>query len=491
MKFETYEGSLQELEADVLVLILDAQNPLFELEDEALQERVAGAQAQFASGKLSRELSFDTTGLNVDNIVIYSSDLEKNHGFWENLKTFAARGLRYGAETGRPRVAFALNGEAAMEHVGKVVEGLVLGSYAFEKYRQKPRNLFEDSVAVLWTRSSEEAQEQIDRSLIFNTATNGARDLVNEPGAVVTPAALVRRCQDLAASHNLQVEVWDKDRLTQERRVGLVAVGGGSEHPPFMATLSYQPENPSDVHLVLVGKGVTFDSGGISIKPAEKMHLMRGDMAGAGAVLGAMDIIGQLKPSIRVTAIIVTAENAPDGKAMRPGDILVYRNEKSVHIENTDAEGRLILADGLIHAGDIGATHILDVATLTGASVRALGYSFTGLMGNNRTLINAVTRAGGNHGEAYWKLPLPAEYKEYIKSSVADVNNMGGPVAGATTAGLFLQEFVPPGAAWAHLDIAPTFWKEKAWKYFGEGASGVAARTLADLALNWAEHTAR
>lgn len=492
MKFETYEGNLQDLHADVLVLILDSQNELFQLEDEALQERVAGAQAQFSSGKLSRELTFAPKGLeNVDTVLVYHSDLEKNYGFWENIKTFAARGVRFGAETGRPRVAFALNSEAGLEHVGKVVEGALLGSYSFEKYRQKPRKLFDDSVAVIWTQSAEKAQEQIERAEILCHATNATRDLVNESAAVITPAALVRKAQDLAASHNLQVEVWDQARLTQERMVGLLAVGAGSEHPPFMVSLSYQPEAPSDVHLVLLGKGVTFDTGGISIKPAEKMHLMRGDMAGAAAVLGAMDIIGQLKPTIRVTALVVAAENSPDGKSMRPGDILSYRNGKSVHVENTDAEGRLILADGLIHAGDIGATHIVDVATLTGAAVRALGYSFTGLMGNNRTLINAVTRAGGNHGEAYWKLPLPAEYKEYIKSSVADINNIGGPVAGATTAALFLQEFVPEKTAWAHLDIAPTFWKEKAWKYFGEGASGVAARTLADLAVNWAENTAR
>jgi len=491
MKFETYQGSIEELEADLLVLILDSQNRLFELNHEALEERVAGAQALFAGGKLSRELSFEPRGLKVGQVLIYSSELEKNHGFWENLKTFAARALSYGAETGRPRVAFAMNGEAGLEHVGKLVEGLILGSYSFEKYRQKPRKLHENSVAVVWTQSPEEAQAHIDRSQIFCDATNAVRDLVNEPGAVVTPEALMRRSQELAATHNLQLEIWDKDRLEQERRVGLIAVGGGSQHPPYMISLSYQPESPSDVHLVLVGKGVTFDSGGISIKPSEKMHLMRGDMAGAGAVLGAMDILGRLKPNIRVTAIVVTAENAPDGKSMRPGDILVYRNGKSVHIENTDAEGRLILADGLIHAGDIGATHIVDVATLTGAAVRALGYSFTGLMGSNRTLVNAVTRAGGNHGEAFWKLPLPAEYKEYIKSTVADVNNMGGPAAGAITAGLFLQEFVPTGVPWAHLDIAPTFWKEKAWKYFAEGPSGVATRTLADLALNWTEHTAR
>lgn len=491
MKLETYAGSLQELEADVLVLILDAQNQLFELDDEALQQRVSTAQAQFAAGKLSRELSFDPVGLKVGTVVVFSSDLEKNHGFWENLKTFAARGMRFGAETGRPRVAFALNGPSGAEHVAKIVEGLILGGYSFEKYRQKPRNLFEDSVAVLWTADAGAAEEQVQRATVYCEATNRARDLVNEPGAVITPAALVRHAQELGANYGFEVDVWDADRLVQERCVGLVNVGSGAKHPPYMATIAYKPAEESPVHLVLVGKGVTFDSGGLSIKGSDKMHLMRGDMAGAAAVLGAMEIIGKLKPAIRVSGIVVTSENALDANAMRPGDILVYRNGKSVHVENTDAEGRLILADGLIHAGEVGATHVIDVATLTGSATRALGYSFTGLMGNNRTLINAVTRAGGNHGEAYWKLPLPAEYKEYIKSNVADINNLGGPAAGAITAGLFLQEFVPQGAAWAHLDIAPTFWKEKPWKYFAEGASGVAARTLADLALNWSEHTAR
>lgn len=490
MKFETFEGSLQELEADLLVVISDAQ-PLHDIDDDGVQERVAGIQAQFLAGKLSREVTFDPAGLKVDTVAVLSTELEKLYGTWESIKILAARGARLGAETGRPRIAFALNGPTGLEHLGRVVEGILLGAYTFEKYRQKPRKLFDEVQIVLWTRSSEQAQAQLERTQVFCQATNRVRDLVNEPGAVVTPAALVRRTQELAAAHGLQVEVWDQDRLIQERCVGLVNVGAGSKHPPYLATLGYQPEQPSDVHLVLVGKGVTFDSGGLSIKPGEKMHLMRGDMGGAAAVLGAMDIIGQLKPSIKVTAIVVTAENSPDGNAMRPGDILVYRNGKSVHVENTDAEGRLILADGLLLAGDIGATHIVDVATLTGAAGRALGNSFTALMGSDRRLVNAITRAGGTHGEAHWKMPLPAEYKEYIKSSVADINNMGGPAGGCITAGLFLQEFVPAESTWAHLDIAPTFWREKPWKYFGEGASGVSARTLAELALNWTEYTAR
>ena len=491
MKFETYSGALEELEADLLVVVLDPHSPLHEFSDEALQEKVAGVGAQFAAGKISREYTFDPSGLQVGTIAIYSPELEKNFGPVEALKTFAARAVKLGMETGRLRVAFALNGPGGQDAVAKIVEGCSLGTYNFDKYRSKKSTTLDDLVVVLWSTEAAATQEQAARAELLCTATNVARNLVNEPAAVVTPAALVRRAQELAASYSLEVEVWDHDRLVQDRYTGLLAVGGGAKHPPYMVSLSYQPPQPSSVHLVLVGKGVTFDTGGISIKPAEKMHVMRADMAGAAAVLGAMDIIAQLKPNIRVTGIVVTAENTPDANAMRPGDILVYRNGKSVHVENTDAEGRLILADGLIRAGEIGATHVIDVATLTGAAARALGGSFTALMGNNRTLINAVTRAGGNHGEAYWKFPLPAEYKELIKSSVADINNMGGVAAGAITAGLFLQEFVPASTAWAHLDIAPTFWKEKPWKYFGEGASGVATRTLADLALNWDEHTAR
>jgi leucyl aminopeptidase len=218
------------------------------------------------------------------------------------------------------------------------------------------------------------------------------------------------------------------------------------------------------------------------------MEKMKGDMCGAAAVLGTMDALGRLGAPVSVTGLIVTAENLLDGQAMRPGDILVYPNGKSVQVENTDAEGRLILADGLLRCAELKATHAVDVATLTGACARALGPSFTGLMGNARELVNAITRAGGNHGESYWKLPLPMEYKEMLKNPVADLNNVGGQYAGAITAGLFLQEFVPEKIAWAHLDIAGTFWKEKAWKYFQEGPSGVGVRTLVELARNWGDY---
>lgn len=492
MTIETYQGTFEELEADLLVVILDNER-LFEFGEGSLQERVEGLRASYAAGKIAREVSFDPANSKVGTVVVYSTELEKAYGLWENVKTFAARGFKFGAETGRPRVAIALNTAAGTEMVAKAVEGVLLGSYTFEKYKKEPKKFYESADFVLWTteEGKEAAEAAIERTKVFSEAVNLARDLSNEPANVVTPAALVDQCRTLESELGLKLEVWDQARLEEEKCVGLLAVGGGAKHPPFMATLAYEPEAPSDIHLVLVGKGVTFDSGGISIKPAEKMHLMRADMAGAAAVIGAMQVIGKLKPEIKVTGIVVSAENSLDSNSFRPGDILVYRNGKSVHVDNTDAEGRLILADGLIQAGKIGATHILDIATLTGAAIRAVGTSFTGLMGNNRVLVNGVTRAGGNHGEAYWKLPLPAEYKELLKCAFADINNVGGPAAGASTAGLFLQEFVPAGAAWAHLDIAPTFWREKPWKYYGEGPTGVGVRTMADLALNWKECTAK
>lgn len=501
MKLQTWEGNLRDLETDLVLLVLDEQNQLFDLgedeSDQALRSRVAGVGERFTAGELTREFSFDGAGgeSRVGGYLVYSSAQEKNYAFWESLKTFVARALRFAVDTGRRSLTVALNGPAGAEQVARVVEGALLGCYSFSKYKQGARDRFEDFQLTLWVPEGggEAAEAAVERSRVFSEATNAARDLVNEPGAVCTPAALVRRAQEIAAAHGMGFEDWDHDRLVQERCVGLVNVGGAARHQPHMVTISYQPAeaNPDNVHLVLIGKGVTFDSGGISIKGADKMHIMRGDMAGAAAVLGAMDIIGQLKPSIHVTGIVVTSENAIDANAFRPGDILVYKNGKSVHVENTDAEGRLILADGLIRAGELGATHIVDIATLTGACPRALGYSFSGLMGTHRGLVNGVTRAGSEHGEAFWKLPLPAEYKEYIKSDVADVNNMGGPAAGTITAGLFLQEFVPGKTPWAHLDIASTFWKQKPWKYFGEGPSGVGARTLAELALNWVELTAR
>jgi leucyl aminopeptidase len=240
--------------------------------------------------------------------------------------------------------------------------------------------------------------------------------------------------------------------------------------------------------LAIVGKGVTFDTGGISLKPADKMFEMKGDMSGGAAVLYALKAIARLKPNVNVTGIVPAAENFPDAKAQRPGDIFYARNGKSIMVDNTDAEGRLILTDGLYLAGEIKATHILDIATLTGACVRALGPSIAGIMGNNRDLVQAVIRSGVNQGENFWEMPLHTEYREMLKTPYADINNVGGALAGTTTAGLFLQEFVPEGAAWAHLDIAGPYMRDKDWKYYEAGAIGFGLKTLVDLSERFSEY---
>ena len=343
-----------------------------------------------------------------------------------------------------------------------------------------------DEEALAALLSGDESALQVGRA--FADGVNMARNLIATPASDCTPDFLAKTCKKLSSTYGFSYQSFGPKQLETHGYAGLVAVGKGADNSPRMIEMTYSPEQESPVHLVLLGKGVTFDSGGISIKGADGMHLMVGDMSGAAAVIGAMEVLGRLKPAIKVTAIVVSAENKPGSKSYRPGDIIRYKNGTSVHVENTDAEGRLILADGLIRAGELGATHIVDLATLTGACARALGPSFTGILGANRKLVNAITRAGGNHGESYWRLPMPIEYQDMLKSVHADINNVGGPQAGATTAALFLKEFVPARTPWVHLDIAGTFWKKKPWKYYCEGPSGTGVKTIADLALRWTEH---
>jgi len=264
-------------------------------------------------------------------------------------------------------------------------------------------------------------------------------------------------------------------------------VGAGSAHPPRMVILRHIPRAASKETLVLVGKGITFDSGGISLKPGDRMWEMKGDMAGAAAVLMTMRALGKLRPELKVVGILCCAENFPDANAQRPGDIFTAKNGKSVMVDNTDAEGRLVLIDGFARAGEEGATHVVDIATLTGAVIRALGPSVAGAMGD-RELVRRVIRSGEHHGEAYWELPLVEEYKESLKTPYADVNNIAaGGLAGAITAGLFLREFVPPGVSWAHLDVAGPMFKDKDWKYYEAGAIGFGVKTLVDLCERFRE----
>ena len=486
MKISVSTQSLAKLEADLAVAVIDSETNLFEADDSPLGQALRSAQEGFRQEKYRRELfqTFDEKA-NVKALLVFSTSLSKAFDLSENVKIAAARALSYAADYGLTRVAFLLNHPSGLGYAGSAVEGAALGGYRFDKYKKdRDKKKPKPSFAVVCRQEDRKAIESaLSRSLIVSEAVNHTRDLVNEPGDRMYPKVLADAAKKIAKESGLGVTVVSGKDLVKQRYSGLIAVGKGSIYPPCLIVLRYRPKKTATKHhLALVGKGITFDTGGISIKPAEGMWEMKGDMAGGAAVLQSMTAIARLKPRVAVTGIVAAAENFPGPEAQRPGDIFIAKNGKSIMVDNTDAEGRLVLTDALARAGEEGATHIVDAATLTGSVVRALGTAVAGIMGNDRTLIDAVIESGRRHGEAFWELPLVEEYKEMLKTPYADINNVGGKYAGAITAGLFLREFVPEGAAWVHLDIAGPFILEKPWKYFPEGATGFGVQTFVDLA---------
>lgn len=489
MLCETVFAAPSQWTTDLLVLITDRNSQLFDLQDEDLQARVAGLQTEFANDELSSQYIFEPRHRqDIGAIMVFSTEMGKGVSLDENAKTFVYKAVKYAASSNRKHVLVALNTPEGTSLVSKAAEGACMAPWAFDRYKKDAKDKYADITVSFACLEQDGVEQALEQGQIFAKAVNNARNLIAEPSDVITPEALAGIAKDLSERAGFEYQEWNTERLADEGFNGLIKVGGGSSFEPRMFTMTYTPEEPCSEHLVIVGKGLTFDSGGISLKPASNMHEMKGDMGGAAAVIGTMQILAKLHPSIKVTGLVVSAENMPDAKSQRPGDIIVYKNGKSVHVENTDAEGRLVLADGLIHAGEIGATHIIDIATLTGGCWRALGESFTGIMGTNRALVNAITQAGGNQGEAFWKLPLPIEYREMLKTPYADMTNSAGPIGAALTAGLFLKEFVPEDTGWAHLDIAGTSWRAKAWKYYAEGPIGVGVRTLAELAWHWHDY---
>jgi leucyl aminopeptidase len=471
---------------DLLVFVLDEGRTLHAVDDPQVRAHLERALSAYREKTLKREY-FATLpeGASARAMVAYWSPSLQSWNLWENVKTFTARALRLARDLRLPRVGVALNAADAAPLVGKVVEGAVIGAYSFDRYRQeKDEFLQKDAQLVVFVHPDHQADAEARKSRYawVSENVNLARDLINEPGAVVTPQVLADRAAEIAKEVSLQVEILDPAGLKARGYAGTLRVGQGSANPPRMVILRHVPRKDSKETLTLVGKGITFDSGGISLKPGDRMWEMKGDMAGAAAVLCAMRALGRLAPDVKVVGVMCCAENLPDANAQRPGDIFTAKNGKSVMVDNTDAEGRLVLTDGLARAGEEGATHIVDIATLTGACVRALGPSVAGVMGNDRELVQRVIRSGEHQGEAFWELPLVDEYRETLKTPYADVNNIAaGGVAGAITAGLFLTEFVPAGAAWAHLDIAGPMFKDKEWKYYEAGALGFGVKTLVDL----------
>jgi len=488
MNIGVFSGPVSKVTADLLVFLVDEKANIHTIDDPEIAAVVDDATARFRARTLTREL---IQKVGNRTVVVYSSTQIRGLNTWETVKTVVAKAIRLARDLGLPRVAAFFNHQEAAPLVGKAVEGAVLGAYTFDRHRLEKEKFFKEKLSleiVVHPDHQADAEARKARYAWVSENVNVARDLINEPANIVNPIVLAERAQQIALEGGLQCEVLDETALRAKGYRGLLHVGAGSPTPPRMVILRHIPRQSSAETIALVGKGLTFDSGGISIKPADKMWEMKGDMGGAAAVLGAMRAIAKLQPNVRVIGILCCAENMPGHNANRPGDIFVAKNGKSIMVDNTDAEGRLVLSDGLARAGEEGATHVVDIATLTGAVVRALGPSVAGVLGTNKELVRRVIAAGESHGEAFWELPLIEEYRETLKTPYADINNIAaGGVAGAITAALFLREFVPEGVAWAHLDIAGPMFRDREWRYYEAGALGFGVKTLVHLVERFRE----
>lgn len=480
LKLSLSSGPVTRIQSDLLIALVGREHGLFD--PSALAPLLAPVRVGYESGKLKGEqlvalpASFKTRSL-----LVYNLDAAERQEFGEKvaiaLPAVCASACAKGFN--RAVVLFGLG----TKWTDRAVSGALLGSYSFTKYKAKKDKRKLDLSFHVEAGDRKAVSKTLEEHAGVARCANEARALVNEPANVATISEVVRMAKTVARETGLSCRVLDERALKKSNFNGLLTVGRSGSEPPRMVILQYRPAKKTDKHLCLVGKGIIFDSGGICLKPASDMWTMKADMAGAAAALFALKAIVARKPSFAVSAVLCLAENLPGSRATRPGDIFRAANGKSVHVENTDAEGRLVLSDGLVMAGKLKSTHVADLATLTGACIVALGDKIAGVMGNNPEFSAKLQKAADLSGEPLWPFPLPDYYRELIDHPCADLNNMGLPMNGsAIMGGLFLKEFAPEGAAWAHLDIAgPAFFKKK-WKYYAEGATGFGVRLLAELA---------
>lgn len=375
----------------------------------------------------------------------------------------------------------------AVEIAQCAAQGVITSQFELDKYKSKKENApkpLETFGLYIEGAGKADVENGLKRGEAVGESMNFTRDLANEPPNILHPTEMAKRAQAMAKEVGLKCEILDEKQMEKLGMGSLLSVSLGSEQPAKLIILKYEPKKSTGKKgelLALVGKGITFDTGGISLKPGEGMDAMKYDMSGGATVLGTMRAIGHLKPSVPVLGIVAAVENMPDGKATRPSDVVTASNGKTIEILNTDAEGRLILADAVAHAERLGATRIVDMATLTGAVIIALGDINTGIMGNDQGLVDEIIACGKEAGENFWQLPLGKEYSKQIKSDIADIKNIGpSRKAGTIMGAVFIEEFVDK-AKWAHLDIAGTAWDDGAKPFRSKGPTAVAVRTLLKL----------
>jgi leucyl aminopeptidase len=406
-----------------------------------------------------------------------------------SLAKYAGGAVRYLGKRGVESIAVALpEGLDPVSAASFVAEGAVAATLDTTTYRSEPdKPVKTGSVTILAGRYDRAALEVgAKRGATLGEAVNLARLMALTPGNDMTPTALANRARELAKDAGLEIDVLDEARMERKGMGSLLGVSRGSDEPATLSVMTYKGDPSSNEILALVGKGVTFDSGGISIKPAENMHEMKYDMSGGAAVIAAMWAIGKLRPKLNVIGLVPASENLPGPRATKPGDILRAMNGKTIEVINTDAEGRLLLADALCYARELGATKIVDCATLTGACVVALGYAASGTMSNDDAFVERFLRVVADTGERYWRLPLYPEYDKQIQSEIADIKNTGGRPGGAVTAGAFLKAFVD-GTPWIHLDVAGTAYGDGD-AHLAKGPSGTPVRALFTLVEDLAKN---
>jgi len=465
--------------------------------DQALGGSITAAiRRQEFKGKLHERLLLHTFGqLPVVQVLVIG--LGKQEEFTlDRVRSASAEAMRHLRGVGVRKVASIVHGAGigglqADQAACAVTEGALLGLYRFDKYKKPEENgqkVVQKLTLLERDRTKVPAMEEgARRGQILAEAVSFARDLVNEPANTLTPSELAARAKKMASGLGLTIKILERTDMKKLGMGALLGVAQGSQEPPKLIEVNYKGRKGKGAgpRLGLVGKGVTFDSGGISIKPSEGMETMKGDMAGGAAVLAAIKGIAELRLPVDVTVIVPAIENLPSGTAQRPGDIVKAMNGKTIEVINTDAEGRLVLADALCYACDRGLTHLVDVATLTGACVIALGAVRTGAFTNDAELLRQVKEASEAAGEKIWELPMDDEYAEQIKSDYADMKNVGGRKAGPITGAKLLANFIGK-APWVHLDIAGTSQTEKDYGYQVKGATGAMVRTLICLAMNFA-----
>jgi len=500
MKTSLQTGNVAAIETELFVVFTtdaatgkDAKPEIsLHADEEAIQKAAAGvlATGEFASGSNETILLHAPAGLKARRLLLVGLG-KAAKATVHDIRRASGTAVRFAKPRKLRELAILLPATFdAAASARAAAEGAVIADFDPDTYRSDRKDQSIDSLTILAPASidAKSAQVGLNEGVIIGESQNFTRHLVNEPGNHMTPTVLGAEAAEMSREFGLKCEVFGAETLHDLKMGAFWSVTQGSEEPPALIVIRYEPQNaPADGPVLgLVGKGITFDTGGISIKPSDNMEKMKYDMAGGAAMIGAMRAIAQLKPAVKVIAIVTAAENMPSGKAQKPGDIQIAMSGKSIEIINTDAEGRLVLADGLAYAKQLGATHLIDAATLTGAVAVALGQINAGAFSNDEDTYQHFTKGLETSGERFWRLPLDDDYREQIRSDIADIKNTGGRYGGAITAAMFLKEFAED-TPWIHLDIASMAWLDETKPWTAKGPTGVAVRSIVEWVRSYSK----